>query len=158
MKQNVPLGTSLLLVGLLLTFAVGCKKEANDATAAIETVCQFEWLTNQVDVTGEQGLFASLLKHFLESALEGEMDNHLQETRKTEQNRRNGKNSKTVKSSAGLLELTTPRDQIGTYQPQLVLSPSWSKKYSRFTAWVTVTPILVSTSQRCTIIASLTVS
>lgn len=71
-------------------------------------------------LTGERGLFAPLLKHFLESALEGEMDNHLQETRQTEHNRRNGKNSKTVKSSAGLLELTTPRDRTGTYQPQLV--------------------------------------
>ena len=69
---------------------------------------------------GEQGLFAPLLKHFLESALEGEMDNHLQETRQIEENRRNGKTSKTVKSSAGLLELTTPRDPTGTYQPQLV--------------------------------------
>lgn len=71
-------------------------------------------------LTGEQGLFAPLLKHFLESALEGEMDSHLQETRLTEQSRRNGKTSKTVKSSAGLLDLTTPRDRTGTYQPQLV--------------------------------------
>ena len=71
-------------------------------------------------LTGEQGLFAPLLKHFLESALEGEMDGHLQQTRQTEQNRRNGKTSKTVKSSAGLLELTTPRDRSGSYQPQLV--------------------------------------
>lgn len=71
-------------------------------------------------LTGEQGLFAPLLKHFLESALEGELDSHLQQTRQTEQNRRNGKTNKTVKSSAGLLELTTPRDRAGTYQPQLV--------------------------------------
>jgi putative transposase len=71
-------------------------------------------------LTGEQGLFAPLLKHFLESALEGEMDNHLQETRQTQQNRRNGKTSKTVKSSGGLLDLTTPRDRAGTYQPQLI--------------------------------------
>ena len=63
-------------------------------------------------LTGEQGLFAPLLKHFLESALEGEMHNHLQETRQTEHNRRNGKATKTVKSSAGLLELTTPRDHL----------------------------------------------
>lgn len=71
-------------------------------------------------LTGEQGLFAPLLKHFLESALEGEMDSHLQQTRQAEQNRRNGKTSKIVKSSAGPLELTTPRDRTGTYQPQLI--------------------------------------
>ena len=71
-------------------------------------------------LTGEQGLFAPLLKYFLESALEGEMDRHLQQTRKAEQSRRNGKTSKIVKSSAGPLELTTPRDRTGTYQPQLI--------------------------------------
>ncbi|MBC3788254.1 IS256 family transposase [Spirosoma utsteinense] len=71
-------------------------------------------------LTGENGLFAPMLKHFLETALEGEMDSHLIQTRQTEQNRRNGKNTKTVKSSAGLLELTTPRDRSGSYQPQLV--------------------------------------
>ena len=71
-------------------------------------------------LTGENGLFAPMLKHFLETALEGEMDNHLLHSRQTEQNRRNGKNTKMVKSSAGLLELTTPRDRSGSYQPQLV--------------------------------------
>lgn len=71
-------------------------------------------------LTGENGLFAPLLKHFLESALDGEMDGHLVQTRQTEQNRRNGKTTKTVKSSAGLLDLTTPRDRSGTYQPQIV--------------------------------------
>ncbi len=90
-------------------------------------------------LTGEQGLFAPLLKHFLESALEGEMDGHLQQTRQTEQNRRNGKTNKTVKSSAGLLELTTPRERAGTYQPgrgtaqlipkrQVVLTPQLEQK------------------------------
>ena len=67
-------------------------------------------------LTGENGLFAPLLKHFLESALEGEMDGHLVQTRQTEQNRRNGKTTKTVKSSAGLLDLTTQRDRSGSYQ------------------------------------------
>ncbi len=71
-------------------------------------------------LTGENGLFAPLLKHFLESAPEGEMYGHLVQTRQTEQNRRNGKTTKTVKSSAGLLDLTTPRDRSGSYQPQTV--------------------------------------
>jgi putative transposase len=48
------------------------------------------------------------------------MDGHLSQTRQTEQNRRNGKTTKTVKSSAGLLDLTTPRDRAGSYQPQIV--------------------------------------
>jgi len=52
--------------------------------------------------------------------LEGEMDNHLKETRLSEQNRRNGKTTKRVESSAGLIVLQTPRDRTGSYQPQLV--------------------------------------
>jgi putative transposase len=71
-------------------------------------------------LTGQDGLFAPLLKHFLESALEGEMNNHLAQSRQQEANRRNGKTSKQVKSSAGLLDLTTPRDRAGSYQPQIV--------------------------------------
>ena len=71
-------------------------------------------------LTGQDGLFAPLLKHFLEAALEGETDGHLVQTRQSEQNRRNGKTTKTVKSSAGLLDLTTPRDRSGSYQPQTV--------------------------------------
>ena len=69
----------------------------------------------------EQGLFALLLVHFFESTLAAEMKSHLQEPRQTQQNRRNGKTRKTVKSRAGLLELTTPCDRSGSYQPQLVL-------------------------------------
>ena len=76
-------------------------------------------------LTGQDGLFAPLLKHFLESALEGEMNNHLVQSRQQEANRPvrrcgNGKTSKQVKSSAGLLDLTTPRDRAGSYQPQIV--------------------------------------
>jgi putative transposase len=71
-------------------------------------------------LTGENGLFAPMLKHFLETALEGEMDNHLAQTRTQQANRRNGKGTKTVKSSGGLLELTTSRDRNGSYQPQLI--------------------------------------
>lgn len=47
------------------------------------------------------------------------MQNHLTESR-PQANRRNGKTTKTVKSSAGLLELTTPPDRAGSYQPQIV--------------------------------------
>ncbi|GAA4407136.1 hypothetical protein GCM10023187_27330 [Nibrella viscosa] len=72
-------------------------------------------------LTGENGLFAPLLKHFLESALEGEMDKHLSETRSTQQNRRNGKTTKRVKSSAGLLDLQTPRDRTGRRKVKFTL-------------------------------------
>ena len=53
-------------------------------------------------LNGEKGIFAPLLKHFLEAALEGELDAHLKEEKAEGlSNRRNGKTSKQVKSIAG---------------------------------------------------------
>ena len=51
---------------------------------------------------GEKGIFAPLVKHFLESAIEGELDFHLKEEKaKGEENRRNGRAVKRVKSLSG---------------------------------------------------------
>ena len=53
-------------------------------------------------LNGEQGIFAPLLKHFLESALAGELEAHLQEEKTSGlSNRKNGKTSKRVKSLSG---------------------------------------------------------
>ncbi|TXK18366.1 IS256 family transposase [Pontibacter qinzhouensis] len=74
-------------------------------------------------LTGEQGIFAPLLKHFLEAALEGEMAAHLQEGKSVDTpsaNRRNGKARKQVKSLSGEFELQTPRDREGSFEPQVV--------------------------------------
>jgi len=74
-------------------------------------------------LTGEKGIFAPLLKHFLEAALEGELAAHLQEAKSGDTpsgNRRNGKVSKQVKSLSGAFELLTPRDRQGTFEPAVV--------------------------------------
>jgi putative transposase len=68
-------------------------------------------------LTGADGVFTPLLKIVLEAALEGEMDTHLEESKKTEKNRRNGRNSKTVKSGLGPVDVETPRDRAGTFEP-----------------------------------------
>lgn len=69
-------------------------------------------------LNGEKGIFAPLLKHFLESALEGELEAHLQEGKADGiANRRNGKTSKKVKSISGEFELETGRDRIGSFEP-----------------------------------------
>lgn len=69
-------------------------------------------------ITGKDGVFTPLLKKILEASLEGEMDAHLDQTRQSDQNRRNGKSSKQVKSSLGSFELFTPRDRNSTYEPE----------------------------------------
>jgi putative transposase len=72
-------------------------------------------------LNGEKGIFAPLLKHFLEAALAGEMDSHLQESKQQgERNRRNGKAIKRVKSLSGEFDLETSRDRTGTFEPLIL--------------------------------------
>ena len=69
---------------------------------------------------GKDGAFAPMLKSFLEAALEGELDSHLDEDERKEGNRKNGKTSKTIQTSDGPLELETSRDRNATFEPELV--------------------------------------
>lgn len=66
---------------------------------------------------GKNGILAPLLKRIIEAGLNGEMDAHLNEP---EVNRRNGKNSKQVKTAFGNVEIFTPRDRNCTFEPQLL--------------------------------------
>lgn len=69
---------------------------------------------------GKEGAFAPMLKSFLEAALEGELDSHLDEGERKEGNRKNGKTSKTIQTSDGALEIETGRDRNATFEPELV--------------------------------------
>jgi len=69
---------------------------------------------------GKNGAFAPLLKQFLESALEAEMDAHLDEDERKKGNRRNGSNKKLLKTSDGSFELETPRDRESSFNPEIV--------------------------------------
>lgn len=60
-----------------------------------------------------------MLKEFLEEALEAEMEEHLSKER-AQGNKRNGKGSKTVKSSSGELEIQTPQDRHSSFEPEIV--------------------------------------
>lgn len=85
-------------------------------------------LYNGKPLTGEKGIFAPLLKHFLESALEGELSSHLLEEKAKDaapKNRRNGKGTKRVKSLSGEFDrigdrLETPRDRNSSYEPVIL--------------------------------------
>jgi transposase-like protein len=69
---------------------------------------------------GKNGAFAPMLKSFLEAALEGELDAHLDEDERKSGNRKNGKLSKTLQTSDGPLEIETSRDRHSTFEPELV--------------------------------------
>ena len=69
-------------------------------------------------LNGEKGIFAPLLKHFLEAALAGELEAHLQKEKSSGlSNRLNGKTTKRVKSLSGEFELEGNRDRSGTFEP-----------------------------------------
>ncbi len=71
-------------------------------------------------LTGKDGALTPLLKEILEGAMEGEMDQHLRETKEDTGNRRNGYTRKNLKSSLGAFEIATPRDREGSFMPQTI--------------------------------------
>lgn len=69
----------------------------------------------------EGGVFTELLQAMVNASLEGELDSHLEEEKaSSKKNRRNGHIPKQVKSSAGKLEIKTPRDRANTFDPKLI--------------------------------------
>lgn len=79
-----------------------------------------EQLKSGQSLTGKDGVFAPLLKSFIEATLESEMEGHLGGSERKQGNKRNGKKSKTIKSSAGALEISTPQDRQSSFDPQLI--------------------------------------
>jgi len=71
-------------------------------------------------LTGKDGVFAPLLQQFLESALEGEMASHLNEQARSQGNKRNGHGTKTIKTSDGMVTISTPQDRQSNFEPQIV--------------------------------------
>ena len=73
-------------------------------------------------LTGKGGILTPLIKQIIEASLEGELESHLLSESKTPEpsNRRNGKSSKLLKTGTESFELETPRDRLGTFEPQIV--------------------------------------
>jgi len=67
-------------------------------------------------------LYSQMLQHMINRSLEAEMQVHLGHERhgRSSGNVRNGKSRKRVQSAAGDLQIETPRDRDGTFEPQLV--------------------------------------
>jgi putative transposase len=76
-------------------------------------------------LTGEDGLLGQLTKMIIESAAEGELDEHLGYAKydpagRDGGNSRNGARAKTVLTDIGPVEVDIPRDRDGTFEPQIV--------------------------------------
>lgn len=72
-------------------------------------------------ISGKDGVLAPLVKQLVEAALEAEVESHIKDdVLFGNKNRKNGKTSKTIKSTDGTFELNTPRDRNGSFEPQIV--------------------------------------
>ena len=69
---------------------------------------------------GKEGAFAPLLQEMINSILEGEMEGHLDEEERGSGNRKNGKSKKLLKTSSGNIEVSTPRDRLSSFEPEIV--------------------------------------
>ncbi|BBU20984.1 transposase, Mutator family protein [Mycobacterium xenopi] len=76
-------------------------------------------------LTGEDGLLGQLTKRIIESAAQGELDDHLGYAKhdpagRDGGNSRNGARTKTVLTDVGPVEVAMPRDRDGSFEPQIV--------------------------------------
>ncbi|GAA0907349.1 hypothetical protein GCM10009574_100240 [Streptomyces asiaticus] len=108
--------------------------EAGESAAAVSAKAVDDQLIDELvsraqaeglQLTGEGGLLRQLTKRLLESALEGEITDHLGYDKhdpegKDGGNSRNGKRSKTVLTDVGSVETAVPRDRDGSFEPKIV--------------------------------------
>ena len=78
-----------------------------------------------LQLSGDGGLLQQLTKIVLESALDGEITDHLGYDKHdlagaNSGNSRNGARAKTVLTDVGPVEVTVPRDRQGSFEPQIV--------------------------------------
>ncbi len=117
------------------------KKELNPEYIAMRDMA-LEQLKSGKSLTGKGGVFTPIIKEFLESALEAEMDEHLTSERRSQGNKRNGKGNKTVRSEGGSVDIEPPYDRHGDFEPEIVkkrqtvLADSLAPKLLAFTARV----------------------
>jgi putative transposase len=102
------------------------------AREAVEKMVQagmLDDLMNQVDsgdlqLTGEGGLLPELVKRVLEAGLQAELTDHLGYEKHDRVghgsgNSRNGFTAKRLGTEIGDIELATPRDRLGSFEPRL---------------------------------------
>src|SRR3954452_22751741 len=99
------------------------KTEPSDRDLVAKLVDQAR--ADGLELVGENGLLGRLTKLVLESALEGEITDHLgydKHERGASQtgNARNGTRTKTVITDVGPVEIGVPRDRDASFEPKIV--------------------------------------
>ena len=75
-------------------------------------------LRNGESLLGRDGVFTPLLKEFIEAAMDGELEQHIDSD--PAPNRKNGRGKKAVKTPLGPLQIEPPRDRNGTFDPVIL--------------------------------------
>lgn len=105
------------------------KKKLNKKGVTVPDLEQIEAALSQAesvdDFFGKEGILAQLFARTVEQMLEGELTAQLgyekyEAKGRNSGNSRNGKRTKTVKSSGGDIEVAVPRDRTGAYEPHLL--------------------------------------
>jgi transposase-like protein len=80
-----------------------------------------EHLKSKKPLLGKESPFSELLQTMVNKILEGEADNFLNEEKiEGKSNKRNGYTKKKVLSSSGYLDIQTPRDRLGEFEPEII--------------------------------------
>lgn len=96
-------------------------KSAKDKLPADLQKLLADHLKSGKPLLGQDSPISQLMQSAINAVLEGELEHHLaEEAAAEEKNKRNGSMTKRVLSSAGELQISTPRDRNGTFQPELV--------------------------------------
>ena len=87
------------------------------------------------DLIGKGGILKQLTKALLETALDSELTEHLGYeknalSKKKNNNPRNGKSRKTLKTDHGDMEILIPRDRLSDFEPQII--PKGQRRFTGF--------------------------
>ena len=101
------------------------RNRSPEEQARREKIKELLQLSNVGSMADIQDLFKETIAEFMENGLEAELDDELGYSKydyknKEGSNSRNGHSQKTLKTSFGNIEIETPRDRNGEFEPQLL--------------------------------------
>ena len=101
------------------------RKRTPEEEARREKIRELLQVSNIDSMADIQNLFKETIAEFMENGLEAELDEDLGYSKydyknKEGTNSRNGHSQKTLKTSFGNIEIETPRDRNGEFEPQLL--------------------------------------
>ena len=111
------------------------KKFKNDILSDSVLDKLLERYQNPEDLTGPNGIIKQLTKRLIEKVMQQELTQHLGYSKHSKEgensgNSRNGYSAKSIKTDRGEIELQTPRDRQGDFEPKII--PKGSRQFKGF--------------------------